>query len=92
MQGREREVVAPEFEHVVRFRQGVAQGGLELGLLGVVESLGPEVLVGDVGGRPLALGLEDSGGGVHGDASCEGGGFSPRTKRPGSEPVGWPSA
>jgi hypothetical protein len=91
VQSREREVVAPEFEHVVRFRQGVTQGGLELGLLVVVESLGPELLVGDVGRRPLTLDLEDSGGRVHSDTSCEGGGFSPRTKRPGREPVGWPS-
>ena len=58
VQGRQREVVAAELEHVVGAFERVAQRGVELGLLGVVEQLGPRVLVGDVRGGPLALGLE----------------------------------
>ena len=59
LQVRQRELVAAERQQVVGDRERVAQGGVQLGLLGGVEVLGPRVLVGDVGRRPLALRFED---------------------------------
>ena len=56
----QREVVALDLQHVVALgRDGVAHGGVDLGLLGVVEQLGPGRLVDDVDGGPGAVGLED---------------------------------
>ena len=57
----QREVVLAELQDVVGTGERVAQRGVELGELGRGEVLGPGVLVGDVGGGPLALWLEDAG-------------------------------
>jgi hypothetical protein len=58
---RQREVVAAEPQHVVGLGERVAERRVELLPLVGVEDFGPRRLVGDVGGRPLALRLEDPG-------------------------------
>ena len=74
------------------FASAYAQGGIELVELGGVELLGPHRFVGDVARRPLAPRFEDAGCRGHAGASGRGSGCPPRTKRPGSSPVGSPSA
>src|SRR5262249_27952283 len=61
LQRGQRKVVLGELEDFVRALERVAQRGVELVQLGVGEALGPDPLVGDIGGGPLALPLGDAG-------------------------------